>query len=169
MAEDVQQIRTCPHCGQPLLFGPGSVGKTMYCPKCDTPVRLDSPRDIENQERASVFLYFICASLLGVVFTFFGALVVAVVCGLLLQLLMPGLYFGVPMGGSASGLKAIPISVLFLSVPFLPFLAPAAMIVGCVTQAVSGKSKLHVLRILVVCSVIDILAVGLLVILDVAH
>jgi hypothetical protein len=50
MGKDKQQIRTCPHCGQVLLFEPGCEQKTMYCPKCDTPLRLNPPKHALKME-----------------------------------------------------------------------------------------------------------------------
>lgn len=110
---------------------------------------------------------YVCASFLAVIFTGLGALVVAAVCGLMLQIVMPGWMFDVPFG-HARACEAMPLTILFLLIVF-PWWVPAAMIVGAVTQAVPDRSKLHVLRVFIVCAVIVILAIVVFAGLEVAH
>ena len=157
--KDTQQIGKCPQCGQILAVGPASKGKTLYCPECDSPVCLAPSRaDTSGDRSPPLFVQLVGASLLAIPLAGLSILGVAAVAGLLLELLMPG-----------SAWEALFGSTLFLLVFGFPFWVPAAMIIGVVTQAVSDKSKLHVLRIFVVCAVIPILAVALLMALAVTH
>jgi DNA-directed RNA polymerase subunit M/transcription elongation factor TFIIS len=200
MAEDSQRIRRiCPHCGQILLFGPGSSGKVFGCPKCGTAVY----RNASNSENAirricpqcgQLLLFkpgssgticrcptceaavypdappaehlrrgpatfrqrIIYAGMLAVLFTALEAVVVAVVCAFLLKILVPGWGSQAPAQGSARALE-LPILLVCLLAMLFPYWVPIAALVGCVTQALSGRAKLYVLRILLICGVLDVL------------
>jgi hypothetical protein len=163
-----QQHHVCPHCGQHLLFGPDDWGKTLYCPNCETPLCLARPDENKHARGAThPFLRYVCASLLGTIFIIFGTPLTGLLVGIVLQIIIPAGQFPVPFG-QASPCEAIPLTLLFFMLFFFPFVLPAAMAVGVVTQAISGKAELCARRIFVVCAVIDILAVVLCLGLQVA-
>jgi hypothetical protein len=150
MGKDIQQIRTCPHCGQAVLFGPGCERKIMYCPKCDTPLRLNPPRHamkMETFDWLRVLIGTVTGTAAGVVVANRGegrslpvSLVVLVVVSLVAVIVS-----WVPVAGSSTD-RVIPkgyaIVVLFyglllsITLGFLMFLP-----VGFLTIALFGFSK----------------------------
>jgi hypothetical protein len=163
------QHQVCPQCGQHLLFGTNDWGKTLYCPNCETPLCLARP-DENTHERGAThpFLRYVCASLLGAFFILFGTLLTALLSGIVLQILMPAGQFPVPLG-QASPCVAVPLTLLFFMLFFFPFVLPAAMTVGVVTQAISGKAEVCVRRIFTVCAAIDIVVVVLCIAWQIAN
>jgi hypothetical protein len=65
MGKGEQQTRSCPHCGQLVLFGPDCERKTVYCPKCDTPLRLNPPGHAMKME-AFDLLWILIATIAGI-------------------------------------------------------------------------------------------------------